>query len=316
MKKGILLINIGTPEAPTSQAVRKYLIDFLDNRYVIELPTLFRKILVRGIIAPFRAKKSAKRYQKLWTDEGSPLLVYLNRVKEKLQNQLNESHNVYAAMICSSPYINDVIKEIEQDHLDELIVVPLFPHHSKSTTDNAIEMVKSATRHWNHSSLNFVPAFYKHPLFIKAIAARINEYRLAEYDHLIFSYHSLPIKQINKERDSNIERYDTACYQTSKLIAEQLNIASSQYSTAFQSRLTNRWLGPFTPEILDQCLQKGEKKILVITPSFVADCLETTIEVGQEYRDLFLSKGGEKFDLVSCVNDSDLWIDALVDIVG
>jgi ferrochelatase len=317
MKKGILLINVGTPEAPTKTAVRSYLKEFLNDPYVIEMPALFRKILVNGIIVPFRAGKSAKRYQKLWTNEGSPLLVHLNNLQVKLQKSVGQDYSVFAAMSYGQPKLKEVLKEIEAQELDKLIVLPLYPHYTTSTTLSAIESVKALTSHWKNTPIQYITSFYQESAFIKAISERITSYNSEEYDHILFSYHSLPLKQVKascKNKDQS-QCYDKACYATTQLIASELNLEEANYSTAFQSRFSKRWLAPYTNDVLEELAQQGKKRVLVVTPSFVADCLETTVEIGEEYRDIFIEKGGSELQLVPCLNDADYWVEALKKII-
>lgn len=317
MKKGILLINVGTPEAPTKSAVHSYLKEFLNDPYVIEMPAFFRKILVNGIIVPFRAGKSARRYQKLWTKEGSPLLVHLNNLQSKLQRSVSDDYTVFAAMSYGEPKLSGILQEIETQNIDELIVLPLYPHYTTSTTLSAIECVKKKTAHWENTSIKYISSFYQEELFIKAISKRISSYKTEEYAHILFSYHSLPLKQVNAscQSEDTSRCYDKACYSTTELIASQLHLKDSHYSTAFQSRFSKRWLAPYTNDVLKELASKGKKRILVITPSFVADCLETTVEIGQEYRNFFIAMGGEDLHLVACLNDADYWVEALKEII-
>lgn len=313
MRKAVLLINVGTPDAPTTEAVGSYLREFLNDPYVIEMPAIFRRLLVNGIIVPFRASKSAARYQKLWTAKGSPLLVHLNRLKNKLQISVGDELSVFAAMSYGQPNLADVIKKIEEQNIDQLTVVPLYPHYSRATTLSAIESVKKLTSDWRKTSINYFTSFYQHPSFIKATCKQISAYTIEEYEHVLFSYHSLPMKQIKASHDSEDKsrHYDLACFETTKLLAKALNLKKNSYSTAFQSRFSKKWLGPYTNEVLEELTLAGKKKVLVVTPSFVADCLETTVEIGQEYHDFFISKGGEKMDLVPCLNDSADWVEGL-----
>lgn len=315
--KGILLINIGTPEAATKKAVSCYLKEFLNDPYVIEMPALFRKILVNGIIVPFRAGKSAKRYQKLWTKEGSPLLVHLNNLQSKLQKNMGEDYAIFTAMSYGQPKLKDVLKTIEMKQLDELIVLPLYPHYTTSTTLSAIASVNDLTSQWKHTSIKYITSFYQDSLFIEAISKHISSHSIKNYDHILFSYHSLPLKQVKascKNKDQS-HCYEKACNATTQSIALQLALNTSSYSTAFQSRFSKRWLGPYTNEVLEELAQQGKNKVLVVTPSFVADCLETTVEIGQEYRKFFMDKGGSEFQLVPCLNDADYWVEALSKII-
>jgi len=317
MKRGILLINIGTPETPTKKAVSSYLKEFLNDPYVIVMPKVLRYLLVNGIIIPFRAGKSTKRYQQLWTKEGSPLLVHLRSLQTKLQTIFNDEYTVFGAMSYGKPQLSEVLREIEKHNFDELIVVPLYPHYTTSTTLSAIEGVKKHTAHWKNTTITNIKSFYQEEPFIEALSKRISSYRIEDYDHLLFSYHSLPLKQVKSscEGDDSTECYEKACYGTTELLAKALNLQTSDYSTAFQSNISDRWLAPYTKDILKELAQKGKKKVLVITPSFVADCLETTVEIGQEYRDDFIKMGGSELRLVECLNDAPYWVEALAKII-
>lgn len=315
MKKGLLIINVGTPNSPQVKDVRNYLGDFLNDPLVIQMPTLLRQLLVKGIIVPFRGPKSAKRYQKVWTKEGSPLLTHLLQLEKKLKTKLADTHAVYAAMNYGKPDIKDVVKQIEVDGIEELTVLPLFPHYAASTTLSTINNVKSLTAHWKSTKVSYIKQFYNAPRFISAVSSLIAKHPLSEYEHILFSYHSLPLKQV---KQSNIlgKDYEAVCYETTQLLADHLHLTKKQYSTAFQSRFSKRWLAPFTNEALTELAHKGKKKTLVVCPSFVADCLETTLEIGVEYRDEYLKNGGTDFQLVECVNSSDEWVDAVIEIIS
>ncbi len=317
MKKGILLINVGTPESPSVKDVRAYLKEFLNDPFVIEMPALLRQLLVNGIIVPFRAPKSAQRYQELWTNDGSPLLVHLLNLQKKLQAKVKDEYQVYAAMNYGQPALSKVIEEMGKAALDELIVLPLFPHYAQSTTLSAKTAVKAFTADWRQCKIRFIDSFHQDAGFIASVAAQAKPYDLSAYDHILFSYHSLPLKQV-KAGCTSAEKahcYDKACYATSELIAQELQLDKSQYSTAFQSRFSKKWLAPYTSDVLKEMADKGKKKVLVFTPSFVADCLESTVEIGSEYRDFFIENGGEVLDLVPCVNDSEVWVEHLLKII-
>lgn len=314
--KGLLLINVGTPNAPTTTAVRRYLKAFLNDPLVIEMPPILRHLLVNGIIVPFRARKSAQRYQQLWTKQGSPLLVHLQHLQQKVQQHIAPHVQVFAAMNYGQPELTTVIQAIENAQLDELTVLPLFPHYTKSTTLSAKSRVAALTADWRHTKVRYIDHFYTHNDFIQSITDQAQAFDIESYDHVLFSYHSLPLKQVKASCASNEESYcyDKACRHTTTLLAKALNITKPTFSTAFQSRFSRQWLAPFTNEVLIQLAQQGQCKILVFTPSFVADCLETTIEIGQEYRDLFLQHGGLTMDLVPCPNSSDRWTQGVINI--
>lgn len=317
MKKGILLINVGTPDSPTVKDVRAYLKEFLNDPFVIEMPAILRKILVNGIIVPFRAPQSAKRYEQLWTKEGSPLLVHLLNLERKLQKRVANIYQVFTAMSYGQPQLSKTLEAIEKAEINELIVLPLYPHFAKSTTLSAKHAINALTTEWRKTKVRYINHFYQNTGFISAVAEQAKNFNLSDYDHILFSYHSLPLKQVKASCESadKTQCYDTACYETSELIAEHLKLKKGFFSTAFQSRFSKNWLAPYTSDILRKLAQQGKKKVLVFTPSFVADCLETTVEIGIEYRDFFIKNGGEELDLVPCVNTSDEWIEGIVKII-
>lgn len=314
----ILLINIGTPEAPTTQATKAYLKEFLSDPLVLDMPSLLRKLLLHGVILPFRSPRSAKRYQQLWRAEGSPLLVHLNNLRDKLQASSSESLHFFAAMRYGKPCLSEVLAEIRSLAPQRLLVVPLFPHFAQATTLTSIEAVKRLCVGWNDTEISYVEYFHDDPRYIAAVAKCAQGFVLSDYDHILFSYHSLPLKQVKRfctPKDPSYYCYEDSCYQSSSLLAEYLQLSQKQFSTAFQSRLTNRWLAPFTKDELLKVLAEGKKKVLVFCPSFVADCLETSIEIGEEYQSLFIERGGEKLDLVPSLNSSDFWVDGLLDMI-
>ena len=326
-KKAILLVNVGTPDSPDVASVRHYLKSFLNDRFVIDLPWLLRKILVNLIIIPFRVRRSAGLYRKLWTKEGSPLLVNHKRAVKKLGNISDDSYIVRGAMRYGNPSIDKVFDELEESGINEIIVLPLYPHYSYSTTETLKEFLRERYLRYK---ISFVDQFYSHPAYIDSFANKISGYNPANYDHIIFSYHGLPIRHIqrmhpgfpvsdcgcDKQMPVNREKcYRAACYETTRLLAVALNLPEETYSTSFQSRLSKNWLKPFTDEKIRDLKAEGINSILVAAPSFVADCLETKIEIGVEYRDMFLSLGGKKLDLVESLNNDDRWISAMIKII-
>lgn len=332
MRKALLLVNLGTPDSPEPYSVRKYLTEFLNDPFVIDLPWLVRKILVNLIIIPFRLKKSTNLYKRLWTDEGPPLTLHLEQLKLKLQDKLAADAVVYAAMRYGKPALNDVLNEINRAGYDELIVLPLFPQFASSTTGSIINAVEKHKKNLhNIKKLTFIEQFYEDPGFISAFCERIASYHPATYDHVVFSCHSLPIRHVERihpgisSADCSCEHamptYGTHCYkatsyETSRLIADQLQIKPKDYTVAFQSRFAKRWIGPFTEDIITQLALAGKSKVLVIAPSFVADCLETNVEIGQDYKTLFAAHGGKELVMVESLNAEDAWVKALVNLLS
>lgn len=331
MKTTVLLVNLGTPDSPSVADVRSYLRQFLNDPRVVDLPWLVRKILVNLIIVPFRAPKSAEIYQKLWTEQGSPIILHGEKVRELLRERLGSDYIVELAMRYKNPSLPDVLERVRQSNPDRIIVVPLFPQYASASTGSALQEVMDIVRGWwVIPNVDFISQYWDHPGFIKALVERGRQYDWREYDHVLFSYHGLPERQVDKVYDKGMCRdrdceheitednkycYKATCYATTRLLAEGLGIPEDSYTVCFQSRLDKRWLEPFADKMVIEQAKKGAKKLLVFSPSFVADCLETTIEIADEYQLLFEEHGGEKIQLVESLNDHPAWIDALEDLV-
>lgn len=330
-KTGVLLINLGTPDSPSVSDVRSYLSQFLNDPRVIDIPWLSRKMLVNLIIVPFRAPKSAKIYQKLWTENGSPLLYYSQRVQQLLQVELGSDYDVFLAMRYKNPSIPDVMEQMRKKNYERIIVLPMFPQYASASTGSALDEVMRVLRTWwVIPEIKIISQYYDHPLYLDGFVERSKKYNLADYDHILFSYHGLPERQVDKVYDEgvcadhNCENeiteenkfcYKATCYATTRLLAERLNISADRYTVCFQSRLDKKWLTPFSDKVVEDCAKKGMKKILVFSPAFTADCLETIIEIGDEYQEIFTHHGGEKVQLVESLNDHPLWIACLKDLV-
>lgn len=327
----VLLINLGTPDSPSVSHVRSYLSQFLNDPRVIDVPWLWRKWLVNFIIVPFRATKSAKVYQKLWTKNGSPLLYYSQRQKELLQAELKNSHDVYLAMRYKNPSIASVLEEIKAKNYRKVVVLPLFPQYASASTGSALdEVMRVIKKWWVIPEVKVINQYYNHPLFIKAFAERGKQYDFSEYNHILFSYHGLPERQVDKvhqeglcsnhncENEISEENkfcYKATCHATTRLLAEKLNIPKEKYTVCFQSRLDKKWLMPFSDKVVEECARRGMKKILVFSPAFTSDCLETIIEIGEEYQEMFRQYGGEKVQLVESLNEHPVWIQCLKELV-
>ena len=330
-RTGVLLINLGTPDSPSVGDVRSYLSQFLNDPRVIDIPWVFRKILVNLIIVPFRAPKSAKIYQKLWTPNGSPLLYYSLKVRELLQNELQSEYEVHLAMRYKNPSIPDVMEKMKKRNYSRIIVVPLFPQYASASTGSAHDEVMRVLRTWwVIPDITFVSQYYDRPAFINAIVERARKYDINTFDHILFSYHGLPERHVdkvynnglcadhdceNKITEENKYCYKATCYATTRLLAEAIKIPKDKYTVCFQSRLDEKWLKPFSDKVVEECARKGMKKILVFSPAFTADCLETIIEIGDEYQEIFKLHGGEHVQLVESLNDHPLWIRCLKEIV-
>ena len=332
-KKGVLLVNLGTPDSPNTPDVRKYLREFLMDGRVIDFPFIPRFLLVNGIIAPFRAPKSAKEYRKLWDERGSPLKYFGEDIALLLQDALGEDYKVVLGMRYQSPGLEKAIEELEKACVDEIICIPLFPQYASATNGSVADKVMEILRTRQIiPSIRFVNKFADHPLFIKAFA-EIGRRYLAEreYDHVVFSYHGLPERQIRKGsvgsqcqlgdccnhyHKRNAYCYRAQCFLTTRLLVKELGIKEEDYTTCFQSRLgKDPWIQPYTEDVVKELAEKGKKSVLVFCPAFIADCLETTVEVGEEYAEQFEEAGGEHWQLVESLNDSPAWVECLKALV-
>lgn len=335
MKTAILLINLGTPDSPGTGNVRKYLTEFLNDPRVIDISAAGRAVLVNGLIVPFRSPKSAKLYQKIWTEEGSPLLVNTRLLAEKLQRQVGDRYIVDFAMRYQSPSIPSVLNKLRAEKPSRLIVVPLYPQYASSSTGSTIEAVMKALSSWEViPDIEIKSKFYDSPHFIKALVSNAREYDLKAYDHIIFSYHGLPERQIRKasaeygsdtcQMGSCCDRitknnqfcYRANCFETTRQLVQHLQIPEGMYTSAFQSRLDDKWLKPYSDKVVAELAKKGARNILVFSPAFVADCLETIYEIGTEYNDIFKAHGGQSVTLVKSLNASDAWVNALQALIG
>ncbi|MFT5502576.1 MAG: ferrochelatase [Gammaproteobacteria bacterium] len=330
-KTGVLLLNLGTPDSPSTTDVRSYLFQFLNDPRVIDLPWLLRKILVNLIIVPFRAPKSAKLYQQLWTENGSPLLYYSNKVSQLLNDALGPDYTVHLAMRYKNPGIPEVLAEMKKFNYSRIVVLPMFPQYASASTGSALEMVMSKIgKWWVIPELKIISQYYDQPDFIDAVVDRANKYDLGDYDHILFSYHGLPMRHVDKvyeeglcsDRDcdhkvttENQFCYKASCFATTRLLAEKLGLAEADYTVCFQSRLDKNWLEPFSDKVVESQAKKGAKKLLVFSPAFTADCLETVIEIGDEYQQIFIQNGGENVQLVESLNDHPLWVSCLKKLV-
>ena len=339
LKTAVLLINLGTPDSPSVSDVRKYLFEFLNDPRVIDIPAIARFILVNLIIVPFRAPKSAKIYEELWVNnslpggiKGSPILYYGNSVRDKLQNALGNEFDVYLAMRYKNPSVDDVLAEMYKKNYEKLLVIPLFPQYASATTGSIIDKVmKRMSKWWVIPEVKFISQFYDNEGYINTVVEQAKKYNLDEYDHVLFSYHGLPVRQVDKVykdgtlceehnceteiNETNKFCYKAACYATTRLIVNKLNLPAEKHAVCFQSRLDKKWLEPFADKVIIEQAKKGAKKLLVFSPAFVADCLETLIEIGVEYQKLFEEHGGEKVQLVESLNDHPMWIETLKEIV-
>ncbi len=331
MKKiGVLLINLGTPNSPKIRHVGFYLFEFLNDSRVIDIPWLLKKILVNILIVPFRMFSSAKEYQKLWTKKGSPLLFHSEELAVKTQKELGQNYGVHLAMRYNKPSIKRVLAKMEKEQYEEIIVLPLYPQYASSSGGTAIqEVMKHISKWWVIPNIKIISEFFEDEGYLESIICRAKEFDLDSYDHILFSYHGLPTRHISKCKiehcsvnncdcskvNKNRYCYKSNCYQTTYKLAEKLELESSRYSICFQSRLNNKWLTPFADKEVIKLAKLGAKKILVFSPAFVADCLETTVEIGEGFEELFIENGGEQLDLVPSLNSHPRWIKAVKELI-
>ena len=334
IKKGVLLVNLGTPDSPSVSDVRKYLREFLMDERVIDVPYLNRWLLINLIITTFRSPKSAAEYQKLWDERGSPLKYYGEDLTTMLQDKLGDEYVVALGMRYQSPSIASALEIIKKENVSEIVVIPLYPQYASASTGTTIQKVNELVNEWQViPSLRYISKFWDHPSYINGFVNKGKTMmEKTKYDYVIFSYHGLPERQIKKASSQgycqindkccdnynakNQYCYRAQCFQTSKLLAKGLGLDESQYTTTFQSRLGKTpWIKPYTDEVLKELPEKGIKKVLAFSPAFVADCLETTIEVGETFRDEFIAAGGEAWDLVQSLNADEAWVDGLAEMV-
>jgi len=328
--RAVLLVNLGSPELPTVPAVRHYLNEFLMDPYVIQLPWILRRLIVSLLVLPKRPKASAEAYQSVWTEQGSPLIVLSKQLQTALQVQLNIP--VSLSMRYGKPSIESQILALTKAHseLTELLFIPLYPHYAESTVTTSIEQAKKVIhKHKLNLKLTIIPPFYEQEDYIAALVSSAQPYLKQEYDHLIFSYHGLPESHITKldksgmhclKQDNCCQKKNechTSCYQhhvfrTTDCFIEKVGLSSDKYSIAFQSRLGRaKWLGPNTEDRLRELATSGAKKVLVICPAFVTDCLETLEEISIRGQAVFQEAGGESLTLIPCLNDQEKWVETL-----
>ncbi len=334
MKKGVLLINLGTPDEPTRSAVYRYLKQFLLDPRVIDYPWLARNLLVRGIIAPFRSGKSAKAYQQLWTENGSPLKYYGEVVNKGVQRLLGDDYVVELGMRYQNPSIESAIEKLLKQQVSQITVFPMFPQYASATTGSVHDEVMRILRTKETiPNLKLINSYYDYKPIIEIFAENARQFDIDSYDHILFSYHGLPQRQLRKadnfnhclqkenccQNISSVNQfcYSAQCHATTRAIAAELGLSSDRYTTCFQSRLGNDpWAQPYTSVTIEEWAKRGAKRLLVFSPAFVADCLETIIEIGDEYQEEFEKMGGEKVDLVPSLNDNPKWVVAIKDLVA
>ena len=328
-KKGIVLMNLGSPDSTEVKDVRKYLKEFLMDERVIDVPYFVRSFLINGIIVPFRAPKSAEAYKTIWTKEGSPLVVLTKQLQKALQLKVDEP--VAIAMRYGNPTPQLAFDELHKNNpdLQDVLAIPLYPHYAMSSFETAVESAKEVHQQNNYPfKLHFLQPFYNEPHYINALAENIKPFLQQEYDHILFSYHGVPGRHIRKSDTtrSHCLKIENCCdvdspahahcyrhqvFTTTRLVMEQLNIPKDKYSISFQSRLGKGWLQPFTDIRLQEMPKEGIKKLLILCPAFVSDCLETLEEIDVRGKEEFMGAGGESFTMIPCLNSNELWVDVL-----
>ncbi|HFE46608.1 MAG TPA: ferrochelatase [Nannocystis exedens] len=334
-KLGILLCNLGTPKAPQTAEVRRYLHEFLSDPRVIDIHPLLRWLLLHLIILRTRPQRSAAAYRRIWSDEGSPLLVHLRALTRRIQERLGATP-VVLAMRYGEPSIAKGLDELDEAGCDRLLIVPLYPHYAASSTGSTVqEVYRIAGAKWNTPYLQIVPPFYDHPAFIDALAD-LGAPLLAEMraDHVLYSFHGLPERHVTKSDPSaahclsnetccdtiiaaNRNCYRAQCHATARALTARLGLDPAQTDLSFQSRLGRTvWIRPYTDKILGELARRGVKRLAVFCPAFVADCLETLEEIGMRANQDFIAAGGEELRLVPGLNANPIWVDALLEILG
>lgn len=313
-QKAVLLVNLGTPNEPTTRAVRNYLAEFLSDSRVVELPKWFWKPFLNAVILPIRSKQSANLYQSIWMEEGSPLAVYSKKLAEKVQKKLGESYRVVLGMRYGQPSIQKVLKSLLHAKVQSLTILPLYPQYSAATTASCFDSVSKVFKLCRFiPSLYFVSSYFNHPLYISAIAKTVRQYWLKNGNNafLLFSFHGLPQRSLKLG-----DPYAQQCFTTVNLLEKELALAPSQYKVVFQSRFGKaKWLQPYCDEVLKALPAQGIKRVAVICPGFAVDCLETLEEISKRYQELFFKAGGQIFQYLPALNASNAHSELLIALI-
>ena len=312
---GVLVVNLGTPDAPDRKSVRRYLKQFLSDPRVVEFPRWLWWLILNAIILNIRPSKSARAYRQIWTEQGSPLLVIskdqVTGISKILSGRFNQHVKVELGMSYGNPSISDGLKRLHHAAVSNLIVLPLYPQYSGSTVGSVFDAVSSSIGKWRWvPKIHFVSAYYDHPGYIKALANKVR--KCAQGDHLVMSFHGVPKRYI-----LGGDPYDQQCRKTAQLLAKQLKLTENQWSIVFQSRFgREEWIKPYCDEQLKALPAQGVKSVDVICPGFSADCLETLEEINMQNRELFVESGGEQFNYIACLNDDEEHLNFLVELVS
>ncbi len=332
-KKAVLLVNLGSPDSTKVSDVRRYLRQFLMDGKVLDAPAPIRFFVVNALILPRRPRQSAEAYEQIWLPEGSPLIVTSKKVQALLQDRVELP--VELAMRYQNPSIESAIASLKEQGIEELLVIPLFPHYAMSSYESAVERVKVvAGRDAPGMDLTIIPPYYEDAGYIEALAASAEEYVARDFDHLLFSFHGIPERHLRKSDTTGchclkVENccevaspahatcYRAQCFKTMHALAKKLGVSEDKYSVAFQSRLgRDPWLTPYTDFEIKRLAEEGVCKILVICPAFVSDCLETIEEIGMRAKEDFEEAGGSELTLIPCLNEHPRWIQVLEEMVG
>ncbi|HVB04264.1 MAG TPA: ferrochelatase [Chitinophagaceae bacterium] len=332
-RRGILLLNLGSPFSTAVKDVRAYLHEFLLDKRVLDVSFLYRKLLVDLIIAPFRAPKTAAAYRTIWTEEGSPLIVFTAQIRQAIQEQ--SASRIAIGMRYGKPSTADGLEELSRSDPEEVIILPLYPHYAMSSYETAVEQTREIHRKRKYTfPLRIIKPFYNHPAYLDALADSISPFLGGDFDQLLFSYHGLPERHIRKsdithahclfapdccvtDSAAHLQCYRHQVMTTSALVAAKLGLPKEKYAISFQSRLgRDRWLQPDTARRLVELPGEGVKRLLVVCPAFVADCLETLEEIAQRGKLAFLDAGGTQFTYIPCLNTRPSWVRALMTIIG
>jgi len=335
MQTGVLLVNLGTPASPAARDVRRYLREFLSDPLVMDIPAVPRWLILHCFILPFRPRKSAAAYAKIWTDQGSPLLLHSERLRDGVARRLGDGYAVELAMRYGAPSIRGAVERLAAAGIDRWIVLPLFPQHSGATTRSAVDkLADELARAGNTSPVNVLGAFYDDPGFLDAFGGvarrRLDAFRP---DHVLFSYHGLPERQVQAAdatgahclasdtccdtvSEVNRDCYRAQCFATTRALAEALGLGPDEHSLSFQSRLGRTpWIRPYTDHVLPELAARGAKRLAVVCPAFVADCLETLEEIAIRGGEQWRALGGEALQLVPSLNAEPAWVEAVAAMI-
>ncbi|MDP6170040.1 MAG: ferrochelatase [Candidatus Marinimicrobia bacterium] len=311
---GVIITNLGTPDSPTKKDLKKYLNQFLMDKRVIDLPRILWIPILKCIILNIRPRRSAKLYRSIWTKEGSPLMVFSKNIVNRLSNDLDENMTIILGMRYGSPSIQDAMDTLKKKNISKILVLPLYPQAGSPTTSSTFGVISGHTNNINWMpNLRFISGYHDHDKYIMALVESIDQSfkKNGTPDLLLFSFHGMPQRYLEKG-----DPYYCFCQKTARLTAKQLNLEEGEFKVAFQSRFgTEKWLEPYVDRLLVNGAKNGLRHVQVISPGFSVDCLETLEEISIQYRELFLNNGGEKFEYIPCLNDSDTHIDLIKTII-